>query len=74
MSRHRFRFTVLGRYPARVKGNKTAVTVTMAAGEKGHVVHAGTLTLSEEEWDELARALRGSLGSAVEIEDHSEPG
>ena len=74
MSQHSFRFTVLGRYPARVKGNKTAVTVAMATGEKDHVVHAGTLTMAEDEWDDFARALRRSLGDAVEIEDHGQPG
>ena len=72
MSRFHFRFTVLGRYPARVRGNKTAVTVSMASGEEDHVVHAGTLTMAEDEWDEFARALRGSLQGSVEIEDHGE--
>ena len=74
VSQHRFRFTVLGRYPARVEGNKTAVTVTMAAGKRDRVVHAGTLTMAEDEWDDFVRALRDSLGEAVEIEDHGEPG
>jgi hypothetical protein len=33
-----FRFTVLGRYPARLRQNATAVTVSMAAGEGDHLV------------------------------------
>lgn len=74
MTTHRFRFTVLGRYPARVRGNKTAVTVTVASGEDEHVVHAGTLTMAEDEWDDLAEALRRSLGDALEIEDHGDSG
>lgn len=69
---HRFRLTIVGRYPARLKGNQPAVTVTMATGDAGgHLVHAGTLTMSEPEWEAFVAALRGSLGDAVEIEDHT---
>lgn len=68
--RHRFKFTILGRYPARLKGNQTAVTVNMAAGEEGHLVHCGTLTLAEAEFQTLLGALRKGLKGAVEIEDH----
>jgi hypothetical protein len=67
---HRYRFAVLGRYPARMKGNATAVTVNVASGEADHLVHCGTLTLAETEWDELLRALRASLGDRVQVEDH----
>jgi hypothetical protein len=67
--RHRYRFSVLGRYPARLRDNQPAVTVTMAAGDEDHLVHCGTLTMSEPEWGTLADALRYSLRDAVEIED-----
>ena len=66
---HRFRFTILGRYPARMKGNQTAVTVNMAAGEEGHLVHCGTITLAEAEFGTLVQALKGALADAVEVED-----
>jgi hypothetical protein len=67
---HRFRFTILGRYPARMRGNQTAVTVNMAAGERGHLVHCGTITLAETEFGTLVQALKASLADAVEVEDH----
>jgi hypothetical protein len=71
--KHAFRFTVLGRYPARLKGNQTAVTVNVAAGEPGHPVHCGTLTMSEEEWESLEGALRTGLKDALEVQDHDLP-
>ena len=71
---HRYRFTLLGRYPARLKGNQTAVTINVAAGDTGgHLVHCGTLTMSESEWDVLKEALRRSLAGNVEIEDLTGP-
>jgi hypothetical protein len=72
MRHHRFKFTILGRYPARLKGNETAVTLNVAAGDESHIVYAGTLTMSESEWESLLRALEGSLGERVEVEDHTE--
>jgi hypothetical protein len=69
---HRFKFVILGRYPARMKGNQTAVTVNMSAGEEGHLVHCGTLTLAEAEFETLVAALGESLGGAVELEDHTQ--
>lgn len=69
---HRFRLTILGRYPARLKANQPAVTVNLATGDAGgHLVHAGTLTMSEPEWKSFVAALRDSLGDAVEVEDHT---
>lgn len=70
-STHRYRFVVLGRYPAPMKGNATAVTVNVASGKGEHLVHCGTLTLTEIEWDELLRALRASLRDRVQVEDHN---
>ena len=72
--RHRYRFTVLGRYPARLKGNQTAVTINVAAGDTGgHLVHCGTLTMSESEWQVLRDALGRSLDGDLEVEDHTAP-
>ncbi|MDQ4006442.1 MAG: hypothetical protein M3135_09145 [Actinomycetota bacterium] len=67
---HRFRFVVLGRYPAHLKDNATAVTLNMSAGDpQGHLVHCGTLTMAEAEWDSLREALRKSIGDRLEVED-----
>lgn len=64
-----FRFSVLGRYPAQLRDNATSVTVTMAAGEGDHVVHCGTLTMAEAEWDDFVDALRQALGDRIEVLD-----
>jgi hypothetical protein len=70
--KHRFRFVVLGRYPARVKDNATAVTINMSAGDLGgHLVHCGTLTMAEAEWESLRDVLRSGLGDLLEVEDLS---
>lgn len=69
-AKHRFRFVVLGRYPARLKDNATAVTINVSAGDLGgHLVHCGTLTMAEAEWESLRDSLRKQLREAVEIED-----
>jgi hypothetical protein len=64
-----FRFVVLGRYPARLKGNEPQVTVNVLGGGEGHQAYCGTLTMSEEEWATLVRALKEGLGSGVDVED-----
>jgi hypothetical protein len=69
--KHAYRFEILGRYPATLKDNATAVTVAVAAGEKGRLVHAGTLTMSEEEWSDFIEALEGGLAGNVEVKDHT---
>jgi hypothetical protein len=71
MRHHRFKFTILGRYPARVKDNETAVTLNVASGDEGHLVYAGTLTMSESEWESLQRALSSTLKQRLEVEDHT---
>jgi hypothetical protein len=60
----------LGRYPARLKENETAVTVNLLAGRGDHLTYAGTLTMAEAEWDHLIEAIRASLGDRVEVDDH----
>lgn len=64
-----FRLTVLGRYPARLRGNAPAVTVNVAAGSGHHPVHAGTLTMAEDEWQAFVEALRAALKDRVEVDD-----
>ncbi|HMC37070.1 MAG TPA: hypothetical protein VKK30_04305 [Actinomycetota bacterium] len=71
MRHHRFKFTILGRYPARIKGNETAVTLNVSSGDEQHMVYAGTLTMAESEFDSLARALRSTLKTRLEVEDHT---
>lgn len=66
---HRFRFTVLGRYPAHLRDNQTSVTVSMAAGAGDHLVHCGTLTMAEDEWETFVEALGGPLADRLEIVD-----
>jgi hypothetical protein len=68
---HRFRLTVLGRYQTQHEGSEMAVTVNVLAGRNDHLVHSGTLTMSESEWATFTDALKGSLGDDVEIEDRS---
>ncbi len=68
-ARHRFKFTVIGRYRAHLKENEPAVTVTMAAGPDDHLTYAGTLTLSEAEWDTFVGGLEKGLNGAVVIDD-----
>jgi hypothetical protein len=65
----RFRFKVLGRYQTQHEGNELAVTVNLAAGWDDHLVHCGTLTMSESEWVTFVGALKDSLGDGVQVED-----
>jgi hypothetical protein len=67
---YKYRFTILGRYPARLKENETSVTVNLLAGKDDHLSYAGTLTLTEAEWTHLVEGLQKSLGDRVEIDDH----
>jgi len=71
-SEYSYKFTVLGRYPARLQGNEPAVTVNVAAGGGDHLVFAGTLTMGEEEARALLQALEKSLGDRIEVEDHTD--
>lgn len=73
-SEYRFRFTVLGRYSARLKGNESHVTVNLSAGRDEHFVYCGTLTMSDGEWEAFVDALEPSLGSRLEIDDHTPAG
>jgi hypothetical protein len=43
----------------------------MAAGEEARLVHCGTLTMAEAEFDTLVGGLEAALPHAVKVEDHS---
>ncbi|HWC14215.1 MAG TPA: hypothetical protein VG929_06440 [Actinomycetota bacterium] len=69
MGTHRYKLTVLGRYPARLRNNESHVTVNFLAGSEDRLVHSGTLTMSEPEWEDLVAALHEGLGDRIEIDD-----
>jgi hypothetical protein len=71
--KHQYKFSILGRYPARLKGNESAVTVNMLAGHDDHLTFAGTLTMSDAEWNTFIDALKYSLGDGVEVADSAPP-
>jgi hypothetical protein len=66
----KYKFTVLGRYDARLRGNKPHVTVNLLAGRDDHLVYCGNLTMSEAEWATLSDVLRRGLRDDLEIDDH----
>jgi hypothetical protein len=66
---HSFKLSVLGKYPNRLQENEAAVTVNLMAGHEGRFVYAGTLTMSQSEWETFAGALRSSLGDRVEVDE-----
>ncbi|HEY3208825.1 MAG TPA: hypothetical protein VGL18_03405 [Actinomycetota bacterium] len=65
---HTFKLSVLGRYPNRLKENEPAVTVNLMAGHDKRLVYAGTLTMSQSEWETFASALKSSLGDRVDVD------
>jgi hypothetical protein len=67
--RFAYRFAVLGRYQAQLKGNESHVTVNMRAGRDEHLVHCGTLTMSEAEWSHFISALKRAMPDDVEVDD-----
>jgi hypothetical protein len=71
--KYRYQFSILGRYPARMKGNESAVTVNMRTGHDEHLTFAGTLTMTEDEWKTLVDALKYSLRDGVEVVDDAPP-
>jgi len=73
MTERQFHLNVIGRYPARLKGNDPAVTVNLLVGTEGHLVYSGTLTLTEAEWEELVDALRTGLGDRLVVKDRGKP-
>jgi len=71
-NKYKFKFVILGRYPARLTGNESQLTVNLATGHEDQVTHSGTLTLTDGEWDYLLGALRSSMKDAVEVVDLTE--
>jgi hypothetical protein len=71
MTQHEFHLNVIGRYPARLKGNEPAVTVNLLVGGTGHLVYSGTLTLTEAEWEDLVEGLRAGLGERLVVQDRA---
>lgn len=70
-NRHRFRLTVLGRYQTQHERGELAVTLNVLSGRDDHLIHSGTLTMTESEWATFSDALKQSLGDDVEIDDRS---
>jgi hypothetical protein len=71
-NKYRFKFVILGRYPARLTENESQLTVNLATGHEDHITYSGTLTLTDGEWDYLISALRSSMKDAIEVEDLTE--
>jgi hypothetical protein len=71
---HSFKLEVLGRYQARTQGNESAVTANLVAGDAGgHLVYAGTVTMSESQFDTFVDALRSSLNGRFELDEWHVP-
>lgn len=70
---HTFKLSVLGRYPNRLQENEPAVTVNLMAGHADRMVYAGTLTMSQSEWETFASALKSSLGDRVHVDEEQGP-
>ena len=67
-ARFRYKFKVLGKYDARLRGNEPHVTLSVLAGRDEHLVYCGTLTMSEAEWDALKGHLEVALSEDFEVE------
>jgi hypothetical protein len=65
-----FKLEVLGRYQARHSGNENAVTVNMqASNDEEHFVYAGTITMTESQFETFVKGLRAGLDGRVDVED-----
>ena len=65
----KYKFKELGKYDARLRGNEPHVTLSVLAGRDENLVYCGTLTMSEEEWDNLKTHLSESLDEGFEVEE-----
>ena len=63
----RFLLSLQGRSESSVAGNEPQLTVNLLTGHEEHFVYAGTITVTEEEFDELVHVLRQGLGDRVDI-------
>jgi hypothetical protein len=64
----RYKFLVLARYPAGLRGNDAHVSVKMLAGENDHLAYCGTLTMTDRQWEDLSMVLQKSHAVSVEVE------
>ncbi len=68
-----FKLRVIGRSPAHITGNEAHVSACLLAGpDADHLTLAGTLTMTDMEWESLVRAMRKAFGDEVAIEDWTE--
>lgn len=68
-----FKLRVIGRSPAHITGNEDHVSACLLAGpDPDHLTLAGTLTMTDVEWESLVRAMRKAFGDEVAIEDWTE--
>ncbi len=71
---NRFKLEVLGRYQARTQGNENVVTVNLLAGDsEGHFVYAGTMTMSQSQFDTFVGALQTGLKDQFELDEWHAP-
>jgi hypothetical protein len=68
-SRFKYKFKELGKYDARLRGNEPHVTLSVLAGQDDNLVYCGTLTMSEEEWNNLKSHLSNTLNENFEVEE-----
>ncbi|MFN2589536.1 MAG: hypothetical protein ABR518_02050 [Actinomycetota bacterium] len=69
-----FKLEVLGRYQARTPGNENAVTANLVAGNQvGHLVFAGTVTMTESQFESFTEALKTGLGDRFEVDEWQDP-
>ncbi len=67
---HSFKLEVLGRYQARTPGNENAVTANLVAGDaRGHYVYAGTITMSQSQFETFVGGLRSGLDGQFELDE-----
>jgi len=63
----RFLLSLQGRSESSVAANEPQLTVNLLTGHEEHFVYAGTITVTEEEWDELVHVLRQGLGNRLDV-------
>lgn len=70
MPHSRYKLRVITRSETHTKmGMGVVVTVNMLVGHSDTLSLAGTLSMTEEEWQPLRRALEEGLGDDIQIEE-----
>jgi hypothetical protein len=68
--KHSFKLEVLGRYQARNPQNENSVTANLVAGdEEGHYVYAGTITMSQSQFETFTKALGSALDGRFALDE-----